>query len=44
VGQERRAYRVGLRGYFTKEDTMIAEFARTLDGLKEKLHILRDYL
>ena len=44
VGLECRSDRFGACCRFAKEDTMIAEFARTLDELKDKLHTLWVYL
>lgn len=44
AGLESRSGLIGACPNFAKEDTMIADFARTLDGLKDKLHGLRVYL
>ncbi len=35
---------IGARTHFAEENTMIADFARTLEGLKDKLDGLRVYL
>ncbi len=44
MGLECRSHLIITCRRFAEEDTMIADFARTLDGLKDKLRGLRVYL
>ena len=44
MGLEWRSHLIITRPRFAKEDAMIADFASTLDGLKDKLRGLRVYL
>ena len=44
MGLARGSTLVGARPHLSEEDTMIADFSRTLDSLKDKLQGLRVYL